>query len=54
MMTPEERDEMIRLCSAIQTENDHDKFSELVQQLNELLDRKNGRLTSSVQRDNQN
>lgn len=36
-MTAEERDQMYALCRAIQTESNHQKFSELVQQLSELL-----------------
>jgi hypothetical protein len=37
-VTPEQRQEMHRLCNAIQTETDQNKFSELVRQLNDLLE----------------
>lgn len=43
-MTPEEREEMNRLCLLIQDEKDHQKFSDLIAQLIELLGRKERRL----------
>ena len=43
-MTAEERQQMHALCRAIQTENNHQKFSELVQQLSELLSGEDGPL----------
>jgi hypothetical protein len=45
-MTTEEREQMNRLCELIQTEQDTDRFMELVDQLNELLERKEKRLES--------
>ena len=42
-MTPEEREEMNRLCLAIQNEDDHKKFSELLLQLNQILEKKERR-----------
>jgi hypothetical protein len=35
---------MNALCSKIATENDYDRFTELVHELNELLERKEHRL----------
>jgi len=43
-MTPDEREVMHILCERIATEQKHDKFVKLVQELNELLDRKRRRL----------
>jgi hypothetical protein len=43
-MTPEERAEMNRLCERIQTEQDPHIFMDLVDQLNQLLARKERRL----------
>jgi hypothetical protein len=43
-MTPEEREQMNRLCERIQMEQDHQQFTKLVTQLNELLSRKERRL----------
>jgi hypothetical protein len=43
-MTSEERAEMIRLCQQIEVEQDRDTFTKLIQQLNELLSRKDHRL----------
>lgn len=43
-MTQEERAEMDRLCHEIAVEQDHDQFSKLLEQLNELLSRKDRRL----------
>jgi hypothetical protein len=42
-MTPEEPEEMNRLCLAIQNEQDQAKFTELVRELNELLEKKEHR-----------
>ena len=39
-MTPDEREQMAILCQRIAVEQDRDKFTELVDQLNELLDHK--------------
>ena len=43
-MTPDERDEMNRICRLIQDEKEPVKFASLVQQLIELLERKEQRL----------
>jgi hypothetical protein len=47
-MTPEDQAEMNRLCERIQAENDPHVFMELVDQLNEPLERKQKRLESSA------
>lgn len=46
-MTPDERERMQILCERIAKEQDHKKFSELVSQLNDLLDNKGRRLDDS-------
>jgi hypothetical protein len=46
-MSPEEREQMNRLCARIQREQDHRVFTNLVEELNELLERKEKRLASS-------
>jgi hypothetical protein len=43
-MTPEERERMNWLCVRIQDEKDPRIFDSLVQELNELLERKYGRI----------
>jgi hypothetical protein len=43
-MTPDERERMTVLCRRIAEENDHQKFLELVEALNNLLDGKGQRL----------
>jgi hypothetical protein len=43
-MTPEEREQMNRLCERIQIEKDPKIFMQLVDQLNKLLERKEKRL----------
>ena len=43
-MTPEEVERMKVLCQQIETEKDHKLFSQLIVELNELLERKNKRL----------
>jgi hypothetical protein len=43
-MTPDERERMTLLCELIATEQDHQKFVRLVQELNDLLDNKESRL----------
>ena len=50
-MTPEEeeREELSRLCLAIQNEKDHKGFKELLRELNQLLEKKECRF-----RDEQN
>jgi hypothetical protein len=49
-MTPEEQERMKSLCERIAKEQDQKKFLELVQELNDLLDRKNQRLDPSAKR----
>lgn len=43
-VTPDERERMAILCERIATEQDRQKFTQLVDELNELLDRKDERL----------
>jgi hypothetical protein len=43
-MTPDEREEMTRLCLRIQNEKDHEEFMKLVKALNDLLEKKERRL----------
>jgi hypothetical protein len=43
-LTPDESDRMPSLCKQIVTEKDRDKFIKLVEELNNLLDRKEQRL----------
>jgi hypothetical protein len=43
-MTPDERERMAILCERIAKEQDHDKFTELVMQLDALLGTKERRL----------
>ena len=48
-MTPDERERMAILCQRIAVEEDPNKFTELVDELNKLLERKEARLGSSAQ-----
>jgi hypothetical protein len=43
-MKPDERERMYQLCAMIEKEQDHGKFLRLIQELNELLERKEQRL----------
>ena len=43
-MTPDEVERMKALCQRIAIEKDQDKFSQLIAELNELLERKDKRL----------
>jgi len=43
-MTPEERENMRILCDQIAKEQNHDKFTKLVLELNDLLEHKEQRL----------
>ena len=43
-MTPDEREEMNRLCKLIQDEKDHQKFTTLIAKLIEVVARKERRL----------
>lgn len=47
-MTPEERQQVNDLCKLIADEKDPFVFNQLVKQLNELLARKESRLTISM------
>jgi len=46
-MTPDEVERMKALCQQIETEKDHDRFTQLIAELNELLERKQHRLDRS-------
>ena len=48
-MTSEEREKMNRLCKLVQAEKDPDRFAKLIQELNELLERKESRLKKTPQ-----
>jgi hypothetical protein len=43
-MTPDEREQMTALCSRIAVENNDETFLQLVQELNDLLTRKEQRI----------
>jgi hypothetical protein len=43
-MTPDEAERMKVLCRQIEIEKDHNRFSQLIAELYELLDRKGKRL----------
>jgi hypothetical protein len=43
-MTPDEVERMKALCQQIELEKDHAKFSQLLVELNDLLEQKNQRL----------
>ncbi len=47
-MTPEERERMNWLCQRIQDERDQKKFTDLVRELNDLLERKGHRLEDTA------
>jgi len=49
-MTPDERERMNVLCEQIAKEQNHDKFVRLVQELNDLLERKEQRLEDPSKR----
>ena len=46
-MTREERDRMHALCARIEVEKDHEEFTRLVQELNDLLEGKENRLNTA-------
>ena len=48
-MTPEEREEMNRLCARVAVETDPAIFNQLVGQLNDLLEKKHHDLSSEQQ-----
>ncbi|MGC2447715.1 MAG: hypothetical protein WA477_08720 [Candidatus Sulfotelmatobacter sp.] len=43
-MKPEERERLYLLCASIEKEKDHGRFLKLINQLNELLERKEQQL----------
>jgi hypothetical protein len=43
-MRPDERERMYQLCAMIEKEQNRERFLELIQELNELLERKEHRL----------
>lgn len=43
-MKPDEREHMYRLCEMIEKEKDHHRFLQLIQELNDLLERSEKRL----------
>jgi len=43
-MTPDERERMTTLCQRIATEQDREKFTQLVKEINDLLSVKDHRL----------
>jgi hypothetical protein len=48
---PEERERMNQLCVVLQSENDPEKFSALLQELNNLLDKKERRFLDDLKKD---
>lgn len=50
-MTPDERERMTTLCQRIATEQDRDKFTQLVKELNDLLSVKDHRLQYKQKKD---
>ncbi len=48
-MTPEDRIRMTELCQKIQTENDPKKFTQLIYELNVLLEARQGELNRENQ-----
>lgn len=49
-MTPEERQRMYQLCAMIETEKDRHRFLQLIEELNQLLERKEQRLEEDQSR----
>ena len=43
-MTPKEQEQLDELCRRVIAEKDPKKFNELVEQMNDLLDKKYGRI----------
>jgi hypothetical protein len=43
-MRPEERERMYELCALIEKEKDHVRFQQLINELNELLERREQQL----------
>jgi hypothetical protein len=51
-MMPAERERIYALCAQIVEEKDRDRFTKLVKELNELLDRKEERLAPTGENSN--
>jgi hypothetical protein len=51
-MTPDERERMASLCQRIATEQDREKFTQLVKALNDLLSVKDHRLEDKEKKKN--
>ena len=49
MMSPEDRERMYQLCALIETEKDRYRFLQLIEELNQLLERKERRLEEKTQ-----
>jgi len=47
-MKPEERERMYELCALIEKEKDNHRFLELINELNDLLERKEQSLTGNL------
>jgi hypothetical protein len=50
-MTPDERERMNQLCILLQSEKDSEKFSALVQELNNVLETKERRFLDDLKKD---
>lgn len=53
-MKPDERERMYQLCALIEKENDRTRFMQLIDELNELLERKEHRLDEQPSNSNHN
>ena len=49
-MKPEERERMYQLCALIEKEKDHSRFLKLINELNELLERKEQQLENQAEK----
>jgi len=47
-MKPDERERMYQLCALIEKEKDHNKFISLINELNDLLERREQQLTEKT------
>ena len=50
-MRADDRERMYQLCAQIEQEKDHHRFLQLIEQLNELLERQEQRLESTPKRE---
>jgi len=48
-MSPEERERMYQLCALIEKERDRYRFLQLIEELNQLLERKERRLEDRIE-----